>query len=269
MELQTILLLLLLCSQVCHQVYNESSTTWNLSTIKFSSCHAYKNGHFVKSTCLYYSNSSATFNYRLLLSGDIQTNPGPTCTAYVENACTTEVLTESNLNDHNNVNLTPMNITYSRHQLLTLQNNYKLSSIVWTTINNLGIRKRSRGRKAGKQQQCQVSFCNKQVTEKGHYGLSCSSMPIQTRITERQPPNLYPRGVSHVNLITVPITPTYLPPTDRTIKSPKACIGIWNADSISPKTASMTDFIIEHKLDILAVTESWLNGDGRDDPVLA
>ena len=31
----------------------------------------------------------------------------------------------------------------------------------------------------------------------------------------------------------------------------------------------MTDFIIEHKLDILAVTESWLNGDGRDDPVLA
>ena len=36
-----------------------------------------------------------------------------------------------------------------------------------------------------------------------------------------------------------------------------------------PKTTSMTDFIIEHKLDILAITESWLNGDGHDDPVLA
>ena len=94
-------------------------------------------------------------------------------------------------------------------------------------------------------------------------------MPIQTRITKRQLPNVYPRGVSNVNLITVPITPTYLPRTDRKIKSPKACIGTWNADSISSKTASMTDFIIEHKLDILAVTESWLNGDGRGDPVLA
>ena len=76
------------------------------------------------------------------------------------------------------------------------------------------------------------------------------------------------RDVSNPNLIPVPLT-SCMKSADHKIKTPKACVGTWNADSIKPKTSSITDFIIEQKLDILAITESWLNGDGRDDLVLA
>lgn len=77
MEYQTTLLLLLLCSHVCHfPEVNVPSTVWN-SSIIINSGQVYKYGHFVKSSSSYYSNSTATFNYRLLLAGDIQTNPGP------------------------------------------------------------------------------------------------------------------------------------------------------------------------------------------------
>ncbi len=43
----------------------------------------------------------------------------------------------------------------------------------------------------------------------------------------------------------------------------------WNARSITNKTASICDLVISEKLDILAITESWLHGDNRDDPTLA
>ena len=39
--------------------------------------------------------------------------------------------------------------------------------------------------------------------------------------------------------------------------------------SIKPKTASVCDFIISNKLDILAITESWLTKDSRSDRALA
>ena len=39
-------------------------------------------------------------------------------------------------------------------------------------------------------------------------------------------------------------------------------------NSISKATA-LSNLIIEHKLDIIAVTESWLHGDNRDDYILA
>ena len=42
----------------------------------------------------------------------------------------------------------------------------------------------------------------------------------------------------------------------------------WNARSIKPKTASVSDFIIFNKLDILAITESWLTDDSRSDRAL-
>ena len=43
----------------------------------------------------------------------------------------------------------------------------------------------------------------------------------------------------------------------------------WNARSITNKTASICDFVISEKLYIFAFTESWLNGDSRDNRALA
>ena len=49
----------------------------------------------------------------------------------------------------------------------------------------------------------------------------------------------------------------------------KTCLGSWNARSIKKKTASIADLKIHQKLDILAVTESWLNGDECDEVPIA
>ncbi|XP_071959538.1 uncharacterized protein [Antedon mediterranea] len=43
----------------------------------------------------------------------------------------------------------------------------------------------------------------------------------------------------------------------------------WNARSIKPKTASVCDFIITKKLDIFAITESWLTNDDRSNRAIA
>ena len=45
----------------------------------------------------------------------------------------------------------------------------------------------------------------------------------------------------------------------------------WNARSIKAKnkSAALCDFVISNQLDILAITESWLTGDGRDDVAIA
>jgi hypothetical protein len=37
--------------------------------------------------------------------------------------------------------------------------------------------------------------------------------------------------------------------------------GLLNARSINNKTDSVIDFILEHKLDILSITETWLQSD--------
>ena len=46
-------------------------------------------------------------------------------------------------------------------------------------------------------------------------------------------------------------------------------VALWNARSIATKHASMCDFVISEKLDILILTETWLKGDSRDDHVIA
>ena len=115
MEYQTNLLLVLLCSQVYHHVCVPSTTQY--SPIDFS--HAYKYGHYVRSCSSYYSNSCATFNYRLLLAGDIHTNPGPTLPDVQHFYPPT-----TNDNIANSISST---ITYPRHQLFELNDKYTLS----------------------------------------------------------------------------------------------------------------------------------------------
>ena len=52
--------------------------------------------------------------------------------------------------------------------------------------------------------------------------------------------------------------------TRQTKPALKSRIATWNAQSVINKTADVCDFIINHKLDILTITEAWFKGDERD-----
>ena len=45
--------------------------------------------------------------------------------------------------------------------------------------------------------------------------------------------------------------------------------GLWNARSMQAKTSMICDFIISMKLEVLALTETWLSGDDRDNCAIA
>eukprot|EP00057_Strongylocentrotus_purpuratus_P013151 XP_011667625.1 PREDICTED: RNA-directed DNA polymerase from mobile element jockey-like [Strongylocentrotus purpuratus] len=57
---------------------------------------------------------------------------------------------------------------------------------------------------------------------------------------------------------TIP-RPDFPPPMSVSSNSLK--LGLWNARSMTNKTHAITDLIVEHDLDVLVITESWLSGD--------
>ncbi|XP_071832509.1 uncharacterized protein [Apostichopus japonicus] len=100
-------------------------------------------------------------------------------------------------------------------------------------------------------------------------GLQGRKSPIHTVLSQRDPTRRHSfRGVSFYNLTSVRIL---LSPTLRDVNKtgPKASLATWNAGSMKSKISSITDLIIEEKFDILTITESWLNGDQRDDRTIA
>ncbi len=79
-------------------------------------------------------------------------------------------------------------------------------------------------------------------------------------------------GVNFGNLTRINTVPTQ--------NAPQVRFATWNARSLRSKksksvalckhkTAALCDLVISHHLDILAITESWLKGDERDDQVIA
>jgi hypothetical protein len=53
------------------------------------------------------------------------------------------------------------------------------------------------------------------------------------------------------------------------LKSACSKFALWNAWSIKSKTCMIADLVISNRIDILAITETWLNGDHRDDHSIA
>ena len=49
----------------------------------------------------------------------------------------------------------------------------------------------------------------------------------------------------------------------------RAKVGLWNARSINKKSTSVFDLVADNDLDILAICETWLHGDQRDDHIIA
>ena len=133
------------------------------------------------------------------------------------------------------------NLTYSCDQLLQLSKKYKLPPSAWATIiSDLGIRKRLRGSKAGNKQGTKIK-----IQSTGNYS--------SIRILHQQPMNLSAPSSNNID----------------ESDAPKLNFAVWNARSTKAKTFMVCDLIISHELDILGITESWVTGTHRDDPIIA
>ena len=179
---------------------------------------------FCKAYTCYYSNSTATFNVELLRCGDVASNPGPRGSHHPQVSGTS-----------------PGNVHYNRHELLEVRSstdinrNFPITEHVLGCIRELGIdayaipqyKKTHRGVRAGARKQRQ----------------------IPNRITFDRPTLGYCRtvGTCHANL-------RYLPCNDES----KLNFCSINTQSIRNKSIDFTELVLQHNLDIVAVSETWL-----------
>ena len=202
-------LILLLCAFKLHESTHYAQVLQSVRT----GCKLHHVKYF-PSRILYYSNISLTFQFDLLVFGDISPNSGPeNLTNYVASS----------------------SASYDRDDLLRLRPdvcNYANSChhILPSTllhIKQLGIHRKP---------------CRRQPAHRGRKGgcrrrKSPSFSTLQSSIPDRQ----------------------------------RLRFAVWNAHSINSrnKSAALCDFVISHRLDILALTETWLTGDHRNSRTLA
>ena len=204
--------------------YGESSNVETVTCFYVKSCQLYEKQQLYHQKYLsqhisYYSNATSTFQLQLLISGDINPNPGP-----------------QNENDSKPAStyLTP--ISYDRDELLKLNcaplsvTSHALHDSVLDQIRSL-------------------SFLQKQFkhhrTRRGKKG-GC-------------------RRLKHL----LKVTSLTAPPTDTDTSTPSVNFALWNAISIKKKVPIICEFVLTHEIDILCITETWLNGDHRDDQPIA
>ena len=72
---------------------------------------------------------------------------------------------------------------------------------------------------------------------------------LPTIVTNRVPSNKLIRQVNHDNL-------TQLPHFDKSTDCLNVCL--WNTQSVRNKLLYICDYILEHDLDIMIITESWI-----------
>jgi hypothetical protein len=124
---------------------------------------------------------------------------------------------------------------------------------VWTTLLDVGIaRKTRRGCRAGR----------------------LKKRPIEVHITPKLAKKSIDDGKSPAEqryLVRLPAAQTRVgkQSANNNNSLPKACLATWNARSIKYKNTFVADLIISEKIDILAITETWLCGDERDEVPLA
>lgn len=88
---------------------------------------------------------------------------------------------------------------------------------------------------------------------------------IPVRVSSQRYQRAYNRRVEPLNLISVscvPLTPM--------IKPCKAItFSLWNVRSLNNKAAQVNEYIVDNKIDIMALTETWLSSDDVNGPVIA
>ena len=73
----------------------------------------------------------------------------------------------------------------------------------------------------------------------------------------------------HDPLNLVPIVCTCEPEQQQPTTQFNSQLALWNCRSIISKASGICDAVLSEKLDILVLTEMWLNGDTRDKLVIA
>ena len=234
MELPKLILIVLLC-----QLLKESEAEVHLI---YSPCiglqHATSILHtkpikFLGTRIPYYSNASATFQLRLLECGDVQPNPGP-------------FKQHRQMNDTSHrdfvVDETKSVLTYDKCSLMKYNDVSKGSPLqvvqqdILDYINILGISRKPsrkhrshRGKRGGRRKQRHIPV------------FISSTSPKRIHVT---------RGIVKKNLIPI----QRFDPSN--ISDIKVCL--WNAHSIRNKTFLLHDYISEHDLDLMMITETWL-----------
>ncbi len=154
-----------------------------------------------------------------------------------------------------------MLISISESVINTVHN--KVDEHTWSTINELGItakKKTRRGCRSGRNKQRKIS------------SIASNRLPVPNSQTSRP-------SINHSNLVPIPINHNPknaiknvdLNKTYRKTSKQHAETKIvtWNTRSMNNKTSEICDFVTERDIDVLAIQETWLYGNEKDDCTLA
>ena len=169
---------------------------------------------------------------------DVESNPGPAIYTATNATCCLRTFTDLHTSSS-----TPA-IKYSMHQFFQILRTSKcsLTELNFHDLKDAGLF-HFRGTKAGRQS---------------------STRNIKTIISIRGGSTglaLLRSSIDRNNLISIPLQPPHKSVHHRQLLSHFALI---NSRSIRIKTLMLKDYIIEHDLDILAITETWLHDDDFD-----
>ena len=176
---------------------------------------------------------------------DVEANPGP-------DQLLNEIVSCSAQNQVTGIKLLAMNsngmMTYSSSELRALRSSFAVSRYVFLTLKDYGILKTRRtraGKRVGAKKYGIPTLCN------FHYYSLGSASPTQVNYS-------IPSG-DRPNLIRIQTT---------TAESSKRQSFLdfcpLNARSIRKKALLIKDYVVEHNLDLLAITETWLDPGDKD-----
>ena len=172
-----------------------------------------------------------------------------------------------------NLHVRPNHIQYSRSALLKLRpcGNH-VSNLGWNTLSNLKETSllKYRGYRAGRDRNSVNNFAINSALKSQ---LFRSSIPIVSSRRVAFKRNSFEYRTK--SLITIDcktnnsvVQSLQTTGTGKVISRKPASIALINAQSIRNKTLPIKDYVVEHNLDILALTETWLNPDNSDDQII-
>ena len=147
-------------------------------------------------------------------------------------------------------NFTSSNVGYCRHWPLQLS--------------KLPYRRCRAGRKVQQHRQRKVfpiSVANSRVYNK--------ILHFQVQESERSHVQIHHKSPILDPLNLVPIVCTCEPEQQQPTTQFNSKLALWNCRSIISKASGICDAVLSEKLDILVLTETWLNSDTQDKPVIA
>ena len=234
MELYCFLLCVLICGvQSGWNESNEEEYYFRLSDVNLKGVIRLHHKGFLKANIPYYSNCSASFNIKLLVSGDIQPNPGP------DNSPT--ILTSESLKKSR--------IKYSREELQVHQYGrqavpYNLSADVWRKITDLRIsikKPTHRGCRGGSRKQ------RKKVNRE----LQSKPIPALVPYPSSRPYRLSHSRTPCLQRVTMATEASH---TDTSLSS----VYMTNARSLNNKFDEFYCMVQDMEIDLVCVSETWL-----------